>query len=377
MTIDEFRSRLFRNGTAMFFIGLITLLSLMALFAFFFIPDKSWNSNQHNPQLTLKHPLFSQDCVIVHEGAKHKEGIIKTLFKGKRQNKQFIPYDSIEVEREEVKVYFEGLENYYPLNYLIQHQQYNLDAEKTESSKASSPNNHIEEKVYTVNKTFILGTDKFGRDVVSRLILGLRISLVVGFLAVMVSVLIGIGIGSIGGYFGGYLDRIVMLIINTAWSIPTLLLAFAIIIAFGKGVLTIILAIGLTMWVDVARVVRGEVLSKKNELFVQSARVLGLSHSRIIFKHILPNIIGPILVIGAANFATAILVEAGLSFLGIGVQPPAPSLGTMLKENYAYITGGFVYLALFPILTIMLLVLSFNMIGTSLRDVFDVKSESK
>ena len=221
---------------------------------------------------------------------------------------------------------------------------------------------------------YVLGSDKYGRDILSRLILGLRISLMIGLLAVIVSIAIGILMGSLGGYYGGLTDHVIMIIINTSWSIPTLLLAFAIIIALGKGFMVIVLAVGLTMWVDVARLVRGQIKEEKEKSYVAGAKVMGLSDSVIIIRHILPNIIGPILVMAAANFATAILVEAGLSYLGLGIQPPAPSLGNMLKENYAYATGGYIYLASSPIIAIMLLVLNFNLLGTALNDIFDLKS---
>jgi len=190
----------------------------------------------------------------------------------------------------------------------------------------------------------------------------------------MVSIIIGLTLGSIAGYFGGTVDKVIMLFINTSWSIPTILMAFAIIIALGKGLLVIVLAIGLTMWVDVARIVRGQVKQLREELFVKAGTTLGLSHAKIIATHVLPNLYGTLSVMAAANFATAILVEAGLSFLGLGVQPPTASLGNMLQEGYAFATGGFVYLAFFPILTIMILVLCFNLLGTALRDIQDVRS---
>ena len=170
------------------------------------------------------------------------------------------------------------------------------------------------------------------------------------------------------------MDDLIMFLVNTVWSIPTLLLVFAIVLAFGRGVGIIFLAVGLTMWVDVARIVRGQILTVKEMQYIEAARAFGFSSFRIMFRHILPNILGPVMVIAAANFATAILVEAGLSYLGLGIQPPTPSLGNMLKESYAYATGGFVYLAFFPIITIMSLVLCFNLLGTALRDVFDIKS---
>jgi len=154
------------------------------------------------------------------------------------------------------------------------------------------------------------------------------------------------------------------------------LLVFDIVLAFGRGVGIIFLAVGLTMWVDVARIVRGQVLKTKQEQYIVAARSLGYGSLRVIFKHILPNIIGPILVIAAANFATAILLEAGLSYLGFGIKPPAPSIGNMLNENYGYALSNKPFLAIVPAVTIMLLVLSFNLVGSGLRDIFDVKQKS-
>ena len=209
----------------------------------------------------------------------------------------------------------------------------------------------------------------------SRLILGVRVSLMVGFIAVFISLTIGILLGAIAGYFGGRTDDLIMLLINTVWSIPTLLLVFAIVLALGRGIGIIFLAVGLTMWVDVARIVRGQVLGLKEIQFVEAAQSMGFSTWRILRRHILPNILGPVMVIAAANFATAILIEAGLSYLGFGIQPPTPSWGTMLNENYGYAIGGKPFLALVPAMAIMLMVLAFNLVGNGLRDALDVKTE--
>jgi peptide/nickel transport system permease protein len=231
------------------------------------------------------------------------------------------------------------------------------------------------ESIYSVKeKTFYLGTDKYGRDYLSRLLIGTRISFFVGFIAVFISLIIGISLGAIAGYFGGITDKIVMWFINVTWSIPTLLMVIAITLALGKGFYQVFIAVGLTMWVEVARGVRGQMLSVKQEQYVEAANALGFSDLRIITKHILPNIMAPIIVISAANFAAAILIESGLSFLGIGTTPPTPSWGNMIKEHYNYIILGKAYLAIIPGLAIMSLVMAFMLVGNALRDALDVKS---
>jgi len=226
-----------------------------------------------------------------------------------------------------------------------------------------------------VTKKFLLGTDKYGRDIFSRLIVGTRVSLGVGLITVIISLSIGILLGSLAGYFGGKTDNIVMWLINVIWSIPTLLLVFAVTLLLGKGFWQVFIAVGLTLWVNVARLVRGQILSFRELEYVEAAKALGFSHTRIIFRHILPNIMGPVMVIAASNFASAIVIEAGLSFLGVGVQPPQPSWGLMIKENYNFIITKNPMLALAPGFAIMLLVLSFNLLGNGLRDALNVREK--
>lgn len=224
-----------------------------------------------------------------------------------------------------------------------------------------------------VRSTYYLGTDKFGRDILSRLLIGVRVSLSVGLIAVLISLTIGILLGAVAGYFRGWVDDVVMWFINVIWSIPTLLLVFAITLALGKGFWQVFIAVGLTMWVNVARLVRGQVLAVRELEYIEATRALGYSHTRIIFRHILPNILGPVMVIAASNFASAIVIEAGLSFLGVGVQPPQPSWGLMIKENYNFIITHNPMLALAPGIAIMLLVLAFNLLGNGLRDALNVR----
>lgn len=223
-------------------------------------------------------------------------------------------------------------------------------------------------------KTFILGTDRYGRDVLSQLIIGARVSLSVGLISVAISLLIGIFLGAIAGYFGGKIDALISWFINVVWAVPTLLLVIAVTFALGKGFWQVFVAVGLTMWVEVARVVRGQFMSLREKEFVEAARALGYRNFRIIFRHILPNAMAPVIVISAANFASAILLEAGLSFLGIGVQPPMPSWGSMIKENYPYIILDYAYLAILPGVAIMVMVLAFMLIGNGLRDAMDVRT---
>ena len=222
-------------------------------------------------------------------------------------------------------------------------------------------------------RTFLLGTDSYGRDVLSQLMIGSRVSLSVGFIAIAIALLIGITLGALAAYFGGWVDSVIMWLINVVWSIPTVLLVIAITFALGKGFWQVFVAVGLTMWVDVARVVRGQILSIREKEYVEAAKALGYRTFRIIFKHILPNVLGAVVVIAASNFASAILLEAGLSFLGIGVQPPMPSWGTMVKENYGYILLDSAYLALLPGFAIMVIVLAFMLVGNGIRDALDVK----
>ena len=223
-------------------------------------------------------------------------------------------------------------------------------------------------------KTFILGTDRLGRDILSRLMAGTYISLLVGFIAVLMSLILGLIIGVTAGYYRGRVDQILSWIINVFWSIPGLLVVMAFILAFGTGFWKVFFAVGLTMWVEVARVARGQVLSIREKEYIEAAVSIGVSPFQIMFKHILPNIMPPIIVISSANFASAILIESGLSFLGLGTQIPAPSWGNMIRENYSMITTQQAYLALAPGLLIMLAVLSLMYIGNGLRHALDVKS---
>jgi peptide/nickel transport system permease protein len=221
---------------------------------------------------------------------------------------------------------------------------------------------------------FYLGTDAIGRDLLSRLMIGTRISLTVGLVSVIISLFIGIFLGALAGYYRGWVDTGIMWLINVVWSIPTLLLVIAITLVLGKGIMQVFIAVGLTMWVETARVVRGQILSIREKEFVDAGRALGFKNMRIITRHVLSNVMGPVVVMAASNFAAAILTEAGLSFLGIGAQPPVPSWGEMSSAHYGYILLGKAYLAIVPGIATALLVLAFMLVGNGLRDALDTRN---
>ena len=221
------------------------------------------------------------------------------------------------------------------------------------------------------SRTFWLGSDRFGRDILSRMIIGARISLSIGFFAMIASLLIGVIIGITSGYYGGKIDAFFSWLITVFWSVPTLLIALGLSMVFGKGYYQVLLATALSTWVEVARVVRGQTLQLKQREFILAAKITGFSNARIMFKHILPNLKGSLTVLATTNFASAILLEAGLGFLGLGVAPPTPSWGMMVKENLGYLVLDNSYLALVPGIAIMILVMAFNLMSMGLRDALD------
>jgi peptide/nickel transport system permease protein len=220
------------------------------------------------------------------------------------------------------------------------------------------------------SRTHLLGTDELGRDLLSRMIYGSRVSLKVGFVAVGIAIMIGIVIGSLAGFYGGMIDAILMRFVDIMLAFPTFFLILAVIAILEPNIFTIMAVIGVTGWMDVARLVRAEFLSLKERDFVESARALGVSNKRLIFRHILPNALSPVFVAATFGVAGAILTESGLSFLGLGVQPPDPSWGNILTSGKDNIEVAW-WLSLYPGLAILVTVLSYNLIGEGLRDALD------
>lgn len=344
--------RLKKNKSAVFGMIVIALAIFVSLFAYLLAPDASANANRMIVEIGGQKPGYQQTFLLLKKEEVQSTSFIKKIFSGQQEAFIYLPISSYNQKGDSVvvkKFIDEGL---------YEAQTYLLTAPINES---------------IITKKFWLGTDKYGRDILSRLLVGTRVSLSVGVIAVIISLSLGIVLGALAGYFGNKTDAIIMWLINVVWSIPTLLLVFAITFLLGKGFWQVFVAVGLTMWVNVARIVRGQVLAVRELEYVEAARALGYTHTRTIFRHILPNIMGPVLVVAASNFASAIVIEAGLSFLGVGVQPPQPSWGLMIKENFNFIITHNPMLALAPGIAIMILVLAFNLLGNGLRDALNVK----
>ncbi|TMI70909.1 MAG: ABC transporter permease [Bacteroidetes bacterium] len=346
--------RLRKNKGAIFGLVIISLAVLVAVFAYFISPDDSSFANRQILEIRTQKPGFRQSFLkLKKERLITAANIFTKMISGSEDKYLYIPIAGSETKGDSLivqKFIDDGLS---------ERQAYHVS--------------QLDEQHPVVTKKFLLGTDGYGRDILSRLIIGTRISLSVGFITVIISLSIGLVLGSLAGYYRGKTDDIIMWFINVIWSIPTLLLVFAITLALGKGFWQVFIAVGLTMWVNVARLVRGQVLAVRELEYVEATRALGFSNIRTIVRHIWPNIMGPVMVIAASNFASAIVIEAGLSFLGIGVQPPQPSWGLMIKENYNFIITQNPMLALAPGFAIMFLVLAFNLLGNGLRDALNVR----
>lgn len=363
-------NKLLRRPSSVVAICIICITCLTAIFAYLLVPDGTPFANRMIVELGAKQPGFRKQLLLVPKSTKQERNSkLFEWFNGTTSDYDAVPLNAYTFQGDKlIATHYidEGMQDtiIYPLARLIPTEKAALNPEQQQK--------YIEEH-QIIQRRFYLGTDRYGRDILSRLIVGSRVSIAVGLVAVLLSLTIGIILGALAGYFGGLIDNMVMWLINILWAIPTLLLVFAITLTIGKGFWEIFVAIGLTMWVGAARLIRGQVLVLREMEYITAAKAIGLSDIRIIFRHIVPNIAGPLMVIAASNFATAILIEAGLSFLGFGVQPPHPSWGLMIKEHYNFLLTNRPLLAIIPGLAIMLLVYAFNILGNALRDVLDVK----
>ncbi|MCW3122827.1 MAG: transporter permease [Flavipsychrobacter sp.] len=363
--------KLLKRPSAVVALCIIGITCLVSVFAYLLAPDATPSANRMIIELGAKRPGFSKQLLYLPKSSVQSHNSrLSEWFNGAPSGYLATPVNGYTFAGDKIVVRHyidDGLEDTltYVLSALIPADHLKAPLQEQQ---------HYLEQHQLITKTFYLGTDRYGRDILSRLLIGSRVTLSVGLIAVLLSLTIGIILGSLAGYYGGVVDNVVMWIINILYAIPTLLLVFAITLTIGKGFWEIFIAIGLSMWVGAARLIRGQVLVLREMEYVTAAKALGVGDIRIIFRHILPNIAGPLMVIAAGNFAAAILVEAGLSFLGFGVQPPHPSWGLMIKEHYNFLLTNRPLLALIPGIAIMLLVYAFNILGNALRDVLDVKT---
>jgi ABC-type dipeptide/oligopeptide/nickel transport system permease subunit len=398
------KKRLLKNKPAMFGLGLIILAHIIAVLGYSIMPDNTPDADDGANLIKKQPPGFSTTLLNKHKNREIEEtGFFSMMFSGRESPYTIEPVDTFYFKGDSV-YYREFRERIWERELILSYidvwysgTTYKLFKDSSANYKLTADSSfYVNSKEQVVGfskeslkqyflthnvetRTYLLGTDKRGRDMLSRLLFGTRISLSIGFISVIISLFVGITFGAIGGFFGGIVDRTLMWFLTVTWSIPGIMLVIAISLALqSKGIWVAFVAVGLTMWVEVARVVRGQILSIKEKQFVEAARALGIGSWRIIFYHILPNIVGPMIVIATSNFASAILIESGLSFLGLGVQPPMPSWGMMVSEGYQsnWSDGGW-YLVFFPSICISMLVLAFNLFGNGLRDAYDPQTATK
>jgi peptide/nickel transport system permease protein len=328
-----------RRYTVLWICAFVLLIFILTgIFAYFIIPDKSRNANTQILAYSLLPKKSNVNIAIIP--AQPPSG---NLWTGLNYSHTVLPIDSFIQKKD---------------TYIIYH-----------ANKVDTIRNAVMQKKY-----YKWGSDKYGRDIYSRILLSTRTSLSIGFFSTLIAILVGILLGLYSGYYGGWIEKFLLWFTNIFWAIPSLLVIVGISFAIGKGFTTIFIALGCTLWVSVARAVRGQVLVIKQLEYIQASKAMAFPSARILYFHILPNLWSIIIVYSTETFANAILMEAGLSFLGLGIQPPVPSWGSMLKDGVYYFTSSeYAHLAWYPGIAIMLVVLCFNLLANALRDRFDVK----
>jgi peptide/nickel transport system permease protein len=394
------KKRFFANKPAV--AGLITLIIsvLIAILGYLIVPDPTPDANDGAEEIQKNGPGFKVKVLKTrkNEDIPKRNFLWKMLF---GQESAFVSIEPIESYRiEGYDVYYKiynssGGEKAAPLADVVL-PLFVGDSKKLGSTKESFKiendkvvyldfNENIKEisreqlikdfeKYNIETRHYYFGTDHEGRDMLSRLILGVRISLGIGFVSVIISILLGVSLGATAGFFRGRIDAFITWFMTVVWSIPGVMLVIAISLALGtRGAWVAFIAVGLTTWVEIARIVRGAIMELREKQYIEAARAIGMSNFRIIYVHALPNILGPLIVEATANFASAILLEAGLSFLGLSVGPPTPSWGTMVSDGKSFITD-YPYLVFFPSICISILVLALNLLGNGLRDAYDPRT---
>lgn len=421
---SQFFSRLKKDFKAVSSLVVIGLSVLIALLGYLIAPDSTPNANDGSVQIKLLPPGSSVRLIKRHRHVKvEQQNWFKRMLFGQESPYAIIPVDSFYIEGWYVHYIpyhasngrRHSIEKMHLLNatqalfigdspkldaflksdegkncqksdegnfVICGNQAYYLDSHEQLQTITLQEVQQLFEAKQVEERFFLLGTDRQGRDVLSRLIIGFRISLFVGAFAVLIALLVGVSLGSIAGFFGGRIDRVIVWFMTVVWSIPSIMLVIAISLALqSKSLWVTFLAVGLTNWVEVARVVRGQIMALKKAPYIEAARAIGAPRRHILLRHMLPNVLGAIVVQASANFAYAILIEAGLSFLGLGVQPPTPSWGMMVNEGYEVIglsassTGSHLLWA--PSFCIFITVLAFNLLGNAMRDAIDPKSNTQ
>lgn len=376
-------------------IGFLLTLMVVAVLGAVIRPDKSEDANEQVLSIAKLPPLSKVNVLKIRKN-RVQENVAwnQLLLAGGKENEYaIVPISDIEFQENRVKVKVfntTGIEEYRFFNFqdiiypLDDSQLLKLAKEKIVETDFVDLNGNANtlsaqemiEKIKTENveeRVYWLGSDLYGRDMLSRIMAGSYVTLIVGFSSVLIALFIGVLVGVIAGYFGGLLERILLWLMNVFWSIPAILLVISITLALGQGVLALVLGIGFILWVEMAQVLRGEVKSIAHRDYIKAAKLMGLSDARILYKHVLPNLFGPILVLAVSNFAQAILLEAGLNFLGVGVSLPRASWGGMVRELYGFLITDGAYMALVPSLAIIFLVLSAVVIGNELKIRFNLK----